>query len=105
MVHLNKYRQGTRSTKENIDELMVEDDDEDEIELEPPRQIVDRKHCVGIECIPFEELHEKLKKHYFNGQNGTVSDYVSKRKHVHHGNVRLRYERNQCNCDQIIQET
>ena len=40
---------------------MSEDDDEDEIESEPPRQITDCKHNVGIECIPFEDLHKKLK--------------------------------------------
>ena len=62
MGHLDKYRQGTRSTKEKIEEFMSEeDDDKDEIELEPPRQITDRKHYVVIESIPFEDLHEKLK--------------------------------------------
>lgn len=40
---------------------MEEDDDEDEIELKPPRPITDCKHFVCIECIPFEEMHEKLK--------------------------------------------
>ena len=61
MGHFDKYRQGIRSTKEKIKELMSEDDDKDKIELEPPRQITDRKHYVRIECIPFEDLHEKLK--------------------------------------------
>ena len=43
MGHLDKYRKNTRSTrKEKIDELMAEDDDdEDDVQLEPPRKIKD----------------------------------------------------------------
>lgn len=63
MGHIDKYRQGFRSTnKDKIDESIVEDDDEDDIELEPPRRITDRKYYFRIACLPFEEMHEKLKE-------------------------------------------
>ena len=53
---------------------MVEDDDDDDnIRLEPPQQITDREHYVCIDCVPFEEMHEKSKEIIATDQTGRFS--------------------------------
>ena len=64
MGHLHQVRQGIRSTKEDkppLQELMdKETSPEPEIELEPPRRITNRKHLVGVDVIPYQELTGKI---------------------------------------------
>ena len=56
MGHLHKHRQNTRSTKKQTIKELMNEDFEPDIELEPPCQIFDRKHHVGINVVKFEEL-------------------------------------------------
>ena len=56
MGHMHKYRKNTRSTRKQIVDELMNEKFEPDIVLEPPRQILDRKHFVGVNVIKFEDL-------------------------------------------------
>ena len=56
MGHMHMIRKGIRSTTQpTINEIMNEEIDP-EPELDPPRQITNRQHHVGVQTIAFEDL-------------------------------------------------
>jgi hypothetical protein len=55
MGHMYMIRNGIRSTKPTVNQIMNEGNDPDS-QLDPPRHINNREHYVGVTKIAFEEL-------------------------------------------------
>ena len=56
MGHLHRVQQGIRSTEKLTIKDLMESEEEEDVALEKPRKLIDRKHKVAIQVLSYEEL-------------------------------------------------